>query len=146
MDCIIPIPKITGNCTRFKAVFERLSFNLRTQTEAWGDYRNSFALRFVCYNWNQSCYGYGGDKFDNTAFVLTSIIPSTKFEKMKLSPENGSIIEINNIAQDINFAIIGPNMNKLKTDQFNAGLSSGILLASNPVCEWTLTMKLYPMN
>ena len=34
IDCIIPIPKISGNCTRFKAVFNRLSFNLRTQSEA----------------------------------------------------------------------------------------------------------------
>ena len=65
---------------------------------------------------------------------------------MKLSPENGSIIEINNIAQDINFAIIGPNMNKLTTNYYSDGLPHGILLASNPVCEWTLIMKLYPIN
>ena len=146
MDCIIPIQKIPGNCTRFKAVFERLSFNLRTQSEFWGDHRNSFALRFVCYNWDQSHFGYGGDKFDSNVFVLSSIIPSTRFEQMKLSPKNGSIIEIKNIAQDIRFAIVGPNMNNLFTDQYNGTLTSGILLASNPVCEWTLTMKLYPIN
>jgi len=146
MDCIIPIQKIPGNCTRFKAVFERLSFNLRTQSETWGDHRNSFALRFVCYNWDQSQFGYGGDKFDSNVFVLSSIIPSTRFEQMKLSPKNGSIIEIKNITQDIRFAIVGPNMNNLITDRYNGTLTAGILLASNPVCEWTLTMKLYPIN
>ena len=146
MDCVIPIRQIPGNHTRFKAVVDRLSFNLHTQGEAWGDHRNSFALRFVCYDWNQSQFGYGGDKFNSSTFVLSSIIPATKEEKMQISPKNGSTIEIKNIAQDIRFAIIGASMNNLSTDRYNNTLLYGILLTENPVCEWTLTMKLYPIN
>jgi hypothetical protein len=146
MDCTIPIPQIPGNHTRFKAVVEKLSFNLHTQGEEWGDHRNSFALRFVCYDWNQSQFGYGGDKFDSSVFVLSSIIPATKKEKMQISPKNGSVIEIKNIAQDIRFAIVGVNMNNLSTSSNDNNLPHGILSASNPVCEWTLTLKLYPIN
>ena len=123
----------------------------------------NFAFHFVCYDWDSSNYGYGGDK-DGNGVILTTSPMTFNYESShqisKLSSNNGSIITIDNELRnrDVRFKFLCSQMQAPSTDYFQAGASTGFLNTGlwgtqyrssadeediNTGWEWMLTMKLY---
>jgi len=148
-DCVIPLRSIASPYKKFKAVFQSFNYLGTTAISQTNRSVGCFAMNFVCYNWDKSLYGYGGDK-DGGGHIITTMIPTFNYQVTtkisKLEVNEGSIFEIENKSQDIRFAFLMSQMRAPAT--YNASsqpISAGFLgdAALNPQWEWNLTLKLY---
>jgi len=149
-DCIVPFRSIGSPYKKFKAVFQSFNYlgtsSLSQTQRPYGCY----ALHFVCYNWDKSVYGYGGDK-DGGGHIITTTIPTFNYQEVtkiaKLEVNEGSIFEIANISQNIQFAFLMSQMRKPLSyiNSSYTAISAGFLgnESKNPQWEWNLTLKLY---
>jgi hypothetical protein len=147
-DCIIPIDPINSKYSKFKAVFTSLHVmgGLNISEDAVNKFCN-FSFNFVCYNWDKSNYGYGGDK-DNNGTILTSLPITYNYQTSssrtaKLSSYNGAIIDIENIHKEVGFKFMMSQMVVPSTENFGVTTPNGFLHSINPQWEFMLTMKLY---
>ena len=148
VDCVIPIPRFNSHYKKFKAVFQTLNI-LGDMAISNNDKKLcNFPFHFVCYNWDKSNYGYGGDRQGN-GFILTTNSVTFNYQDAsssisKLSSTNGSIITINNENQDVRFQFLTSQMIRPSTENLGSQQNvHGFLYDANPIWEWTLTMKLY---
>ena len=148
-DCIVPFRSIGSPYKKFKAVFQCFNYLGTTELSQSNRQIGCFAFHFVCYNWDKSTHGYGGDK-DGGGHIITTVIPTFDFRvsnTSKLEVNQGSIFEIDNISQDVRFAFLISQMRKPPTDAIGGvpSTSAGFLgnQTLNPKWEWNLTLKLY---
>ena len=144
-DCTLRIKPLNTHYKKFKAVFKSLDVMGELGISAYTRPLCNFTFNFVCYDWDQSNYGYGGDK-NSTATILTSFPVTFNYQvanrTARLSSYNGAIIEIENNLKDVRFAFLCSQMHKPTTDDIG-GLNSRGFLSSDGSWEWVLTMKLY---
>ena len=146
VDCIIPIDPINSQYKIFKAEFQSLDIMGRLNISKYERPLSNFPFHFICYNWDTSNYGYGGDKNSN-GFILTTTPMTFNYQDenkvAKLSSYNGSIITIKNEKQYIRFQFLLSQMHKPSTDNMGGLNTGGFLADVDPEFEWILTMKLY---
>jgi hypothetical protein len=106
----------------------------------------NFPFHFVCYGWDNSNYGYGGDNNNNKAMILTTTPITFNYQNTnrvaKLSSTNGAIITIDNELSDrnIQFQFLCSQMQAPATSGYGG---NGFLTSGQASWEWMLTMKLY---
>ena len=146
VDVLIDIKKINSPFKRFKAEFKSLEIlgSLGVSRFLYNATMPNNNFNFTCYNWDKSNYKYGGIQNDANATILTSfpvIFNHQSTNKVaKLASYNGSIIEIENIDQQIRF-----NFLCSQNQSPNTSISAGgfIRTTFEVIWEWQLTLRLY---
>ena len=131
LDCIIPIPVVSGTVGHYKAQYVSLSFKMDTYENT--SQKSSYSINFGCNNWNVANYGYGGGK--DRLSILTTVTPIIfNANQFTTAPPSGACLDIANRSQDIHFGFFGNQMNQLKPSILDGE------------CEWILNMRLYPIG
>jgi hypothetical protein len=144
-DCIINIPHIAGNFTKYIALVKsfkvvgKLAISEPTNSKAS---MGTFAFHFVAHDLNKSSYGYGGDRFDSNSIILTTIPITYNLPLQtpsKLEVNEGALLHIDNKSQDIRF-------NFLMSQMVEPAITGNDNILADNYWEWILIMKLYGIN
>jgi hypothetical protein len=161
VECELDITPFNSPHKRFKAVFEKLIVKGGLKISQVNRARANFSMHFLCYDWDKSNYGYGGDRLNN-GHILTSLpitfnydnnVNVTPHEFSKLPNENGSIITIDNEKHDRRVKF-GFTMSQMQVPKHIEpyGLLTTYPIVQDPLgyfespWEWILTMRLYGID